>query len=399
MTNKINQSEIFYYQGTTKQEGDNDTLIDKIKSKVYDLTNLKNVNFLLGAGASSPAIPTMQKMQTDFSEIASESKLYAKFPNKNLEVILGKLYSAQNSTEIFNDSNREKIKNLTTEIKEYIIEKTNIDVNADTKGTLSLYKKFYQKIALRNKDLARINIFTTNYDLLNERALDYLNINFNNGFGGGLERTFNPARFNYTLSRKIDINLEKFEPIENLIYLYKLHGSISWIENIENKNSLFHVQEIPISPGTPSSTDSIVLIYPTPSKQSQSLGSPYSDLLREFQKKLSLPNSVLFVIGYSFSDPHINNIIYQSLASNSSITLMIFGEYAEEPLRNIDDSRIYHAFGRDGKEIHYFEYIVENFLQNLDENKNDNLLKEFVGSIKTELNKRQGDEGRKNNSN
>ncbi|WP_230988305.1 SIR2 family protein [Bathymodiolus japonicus methanotrophic gill symbiont] len=161
--------------------------------------------------------------------------------------------------------------------------------------TLSLYKKLYQKVALRNKDLSRINIFTTNNDLFNEKALDNLNINYNNGFGGGLERVFNPARFNYTFSKKIDANLEKFEPLENMVYLYKLHGSISWIE--KEGNSLFNIQEVPIEGGTRKQNKEHVLIYPTPLKQNQSLGSPYSDLIREFQTKLAQPNSVLFIIG------------------------------------------------------------------------------------------------------
>jgi len=243
------------------------------------------------------------------------------------------------------------------------------------------YKLFYQKVALRNKDLSRINIFTTNNDLFNERALDNLNINFNNGFGGGLERVFNPARFQYTFSRKIDPNLEKFEPLENMVYLYKLHGSISWVE--KEGNSLFNIHEIPVEGGRDKTDDNHVLIYPTPLKQNQSLGSPYSDLIREFKMKLAQPNSVLFIIGYSFSDEHLNNIIYQSLASNSSISIVIFGEYPDCPLAKIKDNRIYRIYGvdSDGNKIHYFENIVKNILPNSDENKEKTLLDEFVKAL------------------
>ena len=36
--------------------------LDKIKQKISDLSNVKNVHFLLGAGTSSGAIPTMKDM-------------------------------------------------------------------------------------------------------------------------------------------------------------------------------------------------------------------------------------------------------------------------------------------------------------------------------------------------
>ena len=240
-----------------------------------------------------------------------------------------------------------------------------------------------EKIALNGLTilLTILTVFTTNNDLFNEKALDTLNINYNNGFGGGLEKVFNPARFHYTFSKKIDTNLEKFEPLENMVYLYKLHGSISWVE--QEGNSLFNIQEISIKGGQPR-RKSRVLIYPTPLKQSQSLGTPYADLIREFQNKLAQPNSVIFVIGYSFSDEHLNNIIYQALASNSSISVVIFGEHKDCPLAKINDSRIFRIFGEDeqGEKIHYFKYIIEQLLPNTDENTETKLLDKFIDYLK-----------------
>ncbi len=242
-----------------------------------------------------------------------------------------------------------------------------------------MYKSFYQKVTFRNKDLSRVNIFTTNNDLFNERSLDNLNINYNNGFGGGLKRFFNPARFGYTYSRKIESSIEKFESLDNMIYLYKLHGSINWIEKEEN--SLFNIQEINIA-NTDSRPKDGVLIYPNPLKQNISLGAPYSDLIRELQKKLLLPHSVLFIVGYSFSDEHLNNIIYQALSSNSSISIVIFGDYSDKSICKIDDKRIYKIFGKIGKDtIHYFEYIVNHLIPNLNEDKEKNVLKDFIDKL------------------
>jgi len=384
---------ISFFQGSDDIGGGSP--IESIKQKIAEFSNVKNVSFLLGAGTSSGAIPSMKSMHEEISkdiEGSTELNATAKATYKNvlkdnLEDVLNILYAKKSYMQGYSDSEnpeQDNIDPLIEYIENKIFTKINIDLSSGAaKDTLDLYKRLYQKIALRNKDLSRINVFTTNNDLCSEKALDNLNINYNNGFGGGLDRVFNPARFHYTFSKKIDANLEKFEPLESMVYLYKLHGSISWIE--KEGNSLFNIQEIPVVGGSSKPDSDHVLIYPTPLKQSQSLGSPYSDLIREFQTKLSQPNSVLFIMGYSFSDEHLNNIIYQSLASNSSISIVIFGEYPDCPLVKISDSRIYQIFGttETGEKVHYFEYIVNSFLPDLDENKEKILLDDFVSAFKS----------------
>ncbi|MBO6760727.1 MAG: SIR2 family protein [Roseivirga sp.] len=387
--------------------------LDGIKQKLAELSNVKNLSFLLGAGASADAIPSMVEMYKEITQevndadekhVSAQNKaLYSSISKTNLEDVLNILYAKKAYLEGVSkletqadasarvDANVDAsvdtdagagVDQLIKFIEGRMFSKININLDdAKYVNSLNLYKELYQKTALRNKDLSRINIFTTNNDLLNEKALDNLNINYNNGFGGGLDRVFNPARFHYTFSQKIDANLEKFEPLENMVYLYKLHGSISWIE--QEGNSLFNIKEIPVVGGVDADTSNHVLIYPTPLKQSQSLGSPYSDLIREFQTKISQPNSVIFIIGYSFSDDHLNNIIYQALASNSSISVVIFGDYKDCPLTKINDNRIYQIFGKNGgHKIHYFEFIVNNLLPNLDENKETVLLDKFISALK-----------------
>ncbi len=403
---------ISFYQGANdlyKNENENE-IIEKIKKKIASLSNVKNINFLLGSGTSAKSIPTMKKMQEDIQKSINKNKLceeqktlFNSINNDNLEKKLEILYAKKYYLEGIkkqtsngeNTSNElDVVENLIKCIEEKMFEKINVHFPTEetekteeteevkkVKETLELYKIFYQKVTLRNKDLSRTNIFTTNADLFNEKALDAININFNTGFSSGLERIFNPARFHYTFSKKIDANLEKFEPLENMVYLYKLHGSINWIK--KEGSSLFDIQEITV----PSKKDTNhILIYPTPLKQYQSLSTPYSDLIREFQTKLNLPNSVLFIIGFSFSDDHINNIIYRSMASNSSISIVIFGEHSKCPLVSIKDNRICRIFGEEEKkEIHYFEYIVKNILPNLEENKEEIILKEFSNSLSNAL--------------
>ncbi|MEB8431120.1 SIR2 family protein [Cocleimonas sp. KMM 6892] len=413
---KLAKDYISFFQGQDNLITDEDDLnagILKIKNKVSDLSNIKNVHFLLGAGASSGSIPAMKTMLDkiikrleskqlkeelsksykgdDLDKKVKNYKLLFEKINKkesgNLEKILGTLYSLRSYREGAGYKTNGVIV-LITLIETEIYDQINIDLETDSAAeSLNIYQRLYQKLSLRNKDLARVNVFTTNNDLLSEKALDYLNINYNNGFGGGLTRVFNPARFSYTFSRKVDTNLEKYEPLVNMVYLYKLHGSISWVESEDN--SFFNIKEVAVTHGD-RRPDENVLIYPTPLKQNKSLGSPYADLIREFQKKLLLPNSVLFVIGYSFSDEHINNIIYQAMASNPSISIVVFGDYKNENLFKVEDRRVYKISGYSGEidengdkeRIHYFKYIINNLIPDLDQNKDADLLKDFLRNIK-----------------
>lgn len=413
---KLAKDHLIFKQGQDSLLGDLETIdegIEKIRSKLSDLTNIKNLHFLLGAGASSDSIPAMapliQKV-TDRIEDASTAPELESLPDtpthdelkdlfkaakdvspKNLENILGTLYSKREYLKGVGES--EPLNDFLIDIIEsQIYLSINIDCTSSiAEKSLALYKKLYQKLSLRNKDLARVNVFTTNNDLLSETALGYLNINYNNGFSSGLSRTFNPARFSYTFSKKVDPSIEKYEPLENMVYLYKLHGSISWIES--DDNSFFNIKEVDVTPNEPP-LDKNVLIYPTPLKQNKSLGSPYADLIREFQDKLLLQHGVLIVIGYSFSDEHINNAIYSALASNSSLSVVIFGDYyPTENLTKLTDRRIYQISGEieaasdagaapKKEKIHYFNYIVNNFIPDLDRSKDSEVLEEFIKSVK-----------------
>ena len=114
----------------------------------------------------------------------------------------------------------------------------------------------------------------------------------------------------------------------------------------------------------------------------------------KLQNKLLLKHGVLIVIGYSFSDEHINNAIYAALASNSTLSVIIFGNYhPSENLTKLTDRRIYQISGaidittEDGRstkeKIHYFNYIVNHFIADLDRNKDEEILEEFIKSVKS----------------
>lgn len=292
-----------------------DKKVEFIKTKLREFFNLKNVNFLFGAGTSNGAIDTMSelykhlKFSKDEKNEEKEFKSIVAKEGENLENILKVMYSARNYYNGIHDDDKKAEDDIThykelydrliKKIEGHIFDSINVDfATKECPKILGYYTTFYQKLAMRNKDLSRIRVFTTNNDLFNETALDSLNIHYINGFSGGLRRFFNPALFNYTWSKRMDTSIDKYEPIENLVYLYKIHGSINWRESTPLPGNYFEIEEFPSSDLT---SDKACLIYPTPTKQDKSLGAPYVDLFREFQNKLLEPHSVLFVIGYGFT--------------------------------------------------------------------------------------------------
>ena len=404
---------IYFFQGredylkTHQAETDETKIIEIIKNRISEFFNMKNVHFLFGSGTSCPAIPNMrdlfQKVNETIDKNADFKGIFNSIASKsknNLEEILGVLYSKReylkgSIDDLDKNEEYNQCDKLITSIEKAIFSELNI-FSKDKVGkkeieqVLETYKKFYQKIALRNKDLSRINIFTTNNDLFNETALDSLNIHYINGFNGGLNKYFNPAMFNYTYSKRMDTSIDRFEPVENMVYLYKIHGSINWTEESSN-NTYFDVKE-EYSPTYDEKKS--VLIYPTPMKQNKSLGSPYSDLFREFQHKLLEPNSVLFVIGYSFSDEHVNDIIYRALATNSTFNIVIINDIDDgKPICKVNDNRVFRIFekkeeGSEGNNkgatnpLHFFDRIVDELFPNLDAFKQKDVLTEFVKQIK-----------------
>ncbi|MBM6944442.1 SIR2 family protein [Bacteroides gallinaceum] len=414
------QVDITISQGTSdllaslKSDAKPEEKLDFVKNKIREFFNLKNINFLFGSGTSSGAIPTMdglfKELKFDKKKEVDEKEEFECIVNKvgkNLEATLEVMYSARTYYDgiLTDDESVEEYKKLYNRlihrIEEYIFNSINVDMAKDaSKKVLGYYKTFYQKIALRNKDLSRIRVFTTNNDLFNETALDSLNIHYINGFGGGLRKYFNPALFNYTWSKRMDTSIDKYEPVENMVYLYKIHGSINWQETEHKMNNYFNIEELSPQQVSPEKS---VLIYPTPTKQDKSLGVPYVDLFREFQNKLLEPHSVLFVIGYGFNDRHVNDIIYRALATNSTINVVIFSKKPEEdektkkPIFFINDNRIFTISGKVWNEvqdergeitknnertINYFDYIVDELLPNLDSfRKEENMLEEFVKQL------------------
>lgn len=182
-----------------------------------------------------------------------------------------------------------------------------------------------------------------------ENACEKIGVSYNNGFRGVHMRKFDPDTFSNETYIKQD-SVEKGKRIATYLNIYKLHGSISW-QYAENINDLYNLKEIQISDTLKKSEfllDSL-MIFPIQTKKSYSLDLPYSELFRNFSKCLTESQNTLVVIGYSFLDEHINDIIRTELY-NPNLTMIIHSynvidDNSPQFLqtlknRSIDDTRI-----------------------------------------------------------
>ena len=121
----------------------------------------------------------------------------------NKQYIYYKKNDTENNKENYIDIKSNDIQTSINKIKNFIIRE--ILKHKDTQIVIELYKSFYQKIINKNRKNP-INIFTTNYDVYNETALDRLNFLYNNGFSGTVERKFNPMLYKYRACEKKSVN-------------------------------------------------------------------------------------------------------------------------------------------------------------------------------------------------
>lgn len=277
------------------------------------------------------------------------------------EVLFSQRFVLRQSTNATHWPHRDAVDGIVAKLQGYLLKRMSDGAFARGDTIVrDLYERFYRKLVLRDRSLPRPWIFTTNYDLFNETAMDRLGIPYANGFSGVVERRFNPASFRYALAEQFDIGARKWAAVDAFVYLCKLHGSVSWTED---DHGLFPIRE-----AWPQKDIGRMLIYPTPAKQNSSLASPYADLFREFQSRIVQEQSVLITAGYAFGDEHVNNIIYQALTI-PTFRLIIFaaidtpGDIAK--LRALRDPRIW-IIGGDGptpgSRAHYFDTIVEHFM-------------------------------------
>lgn len=340
-----------YYLGAKSFElHENSENQDKLLSRLRQYLNLRNVSLLIGNGASlpigAPSINSLKSIKSEFNEgdykLEDEDKQHAAielidcFLNNDhdidLESFLGIISHMEYDNTLLPLGQKLKLNDLevtdealsaTLElVKKWLYKKCN-ELSRD-EIDLKDHKELLRRFLLRSTNLPRLNVFTTNYELVIERALDDLGVFYFDGFAGTVKRTLRTESYNYDLYFPGQTAQGRVERVDRVLQLFKIHGSINW-----RKYSSGNTWDVFIENKEPEQNQyKNVMIYPSPLKMSEMHGYPYSEMFRSFASKIRQPQSVLFTIGYSFADEHINRIIYQALSIPSFMLVVVLPEFA-----------------------------------------------------------------------
>lgn len=386
-----------------------------IQRQMAEVFGSKNLSFLMGSGCSSLrheddelGIPTMKFLAEEFQALlaadgeagkafvsaAQKAELYEKLGidlssdnvKGNLEQMMAVLI---NANQFCQTSDKEEmnavaplVESIIVGIKKFVLCKcTTGPFSNGNDSIVALYRRFYQSLTTRARGLAPPWVFTTNYDLFNERAMDRSGIPYSNGFSGTVERRFNPATYRLALAEQLDITSRRWAAVDGFVHFCKLHGSVNWTEE---DTGLFPIREshAPLDP----SKDRVV-IYPTPSKQTASFGSPYADMFREFQRQVVQDQSVLVILGYSFGDEHVNNIIFQGLTLPGFRVIAFMDPETNDITRELaalGDPRIWFIWGNGkeaGTKAHYFDGVVNHLMPTSADQKIDQTIEKALQTL------------------
>ena len=312
----------------------------------------KNINFLIGSGASFGMIPTLSSNYVDliYGDLTIEEVLEKNKTDEDLQNIVylyyyheilkkGYLEISEESTEL-----KEKYEEVFKNYQKLLENLINL-----------LQRESYQKEK-------RINIFTTNYDLFFEKVVDSLvgkyEFYFNDGSSGNITKKLSMKNYHKKIYHTgIFDNFDREIPIINL---FKLHGSVSW-KYVNDKNNKPHEikveyfetegnypknlikevsnEEIENAKETIKNNEDLknkikevknelfekfALIFPEKNKFENTLYQEfYYQNLRQLSYELEKQNSILIVFGFSFADEHIAEIVKRA-CNNPTLNIYIF---------------------------------------------------------------------------
>ncbi|MCI4319787.1 MAG: SIR2 family protein [Thermoplasmata archaeon] len=144
-------------------------------------------------------------------------------------------------------------------------------------------------------------IFTLNYDVVVEQFLESHGVSYVDGF----ELRFDPDRFKSPSAE---------------VFLYKLHGSVTWFKSqtggylkLPIRSSLRQIDLLSGERAEP------VMLYPA---QKADYAGPFLELFRRFQETLRHAEWLL-VLGYSFRDPILVDVILDAAVSNPQLKVVL----------------------------------------------------------------------------
>lgn len=312
-----------------------------------------NINFLYGSGLSRPFLAVLGNIEKWLTELHEERQKNGK--KVEYDIVEASILKQYFETVMLPNVN---------------------PVGADYETTKAEYQRFLQTwnelINKRNNRLVgkQVNLFTTNVDLLMERAALNFGVELNDGFQGSIEQVYDAGNFQKTVS-KTSLHFQNVSDIP-VLNLMKIHGSINWREendSIKNdiglptvnavKAALDTIDAANFISTTKKDTDGnfvektlvemvseaegkqlansdvfktffeeyhkLIMINPTKRKFKESvIDHHFYELMRQYSNNLEKENTILFSAGFSFADEHIADITRRAANTNPTLHIVIF---------------------------------------------------------------------------
>lgn len=280
---------------------------EKFLQELSEVIQSSNINFLMGAGASTPFLPLLGNIEQALNASKSPDEKEGHYKEYFNKVMLP---------------------------NKGIIDKTLS--GGDYEKTKKSYEIFFlalSEVILRRKSTIlskQVNLFVTNVDVLMETALEELRIQYNDGFSGKFSPTFSPANYKKSIHQR-SLHYEHISeiPVFNII---KIHGSLTWKKDKSGDKIIFShtLDHFDKDVSTKSGEDfnqayrKILVVNPEETKHLESvLNLYYSELLRMYSSELEKENATLFTLGFSMEDKHIREITLRAAKSNPTLRIFI----------------------------------------------------------------------------
>lgn len=298
---------------------------DDVASALQSYFQSGHINFLIGSGASRPAIAVAGTIEAEINDLLANGKP-AEAGLKSLEFIEG-------------------IEAICEQIPLYEL------IGGDLESAFTNYRRFLSavdKLLFERKSnmLERqANIFTSNYDTFIEAAAAeipslILNDGFDRSSGLGTNFVFAPELyFDRTYRSGTIFNRPTEVPTINLL---KIHGSLTWhgatngIRFCSSYLKKLTEDEKKKTEKVDEALQKRAIILPNSGKfYSTVLDRIYYDLLRMYSNALERENALLIAFGFSFADEHILDITRRALR-NPTAQLIVFA-YDEKAAADFQD--------------------------------------------------------------
>lgn len=150
-----------------------------------------------------------------------------------------------------------------------------------------------------------LEVFTVNYDLLIETALEEFSVPYFDGFIGALRSQF---------------RTDLVEPLPGsecmpsfFTRLWKLHGSLNW--EWDDSHKIYRCGNAVIKSAA---------IYPSDTKYDESRRMPFVVLQDRFRRALYHPETLTLIAGYAFGDNHLNEVIFDAATRRERSEIIVF---------------------------------------------------------------------------